>query len=196
MAEFDTPPTGPSIPQEIAEVQGVFGSDAALQDAMARLTVSGFDRADLSLPLAHPSRGEATPESGATNPTTSDDQAQARTLHASGAAAVGAMAAVAATLATGGAALAAGAAAVAVGAAAGGIAHGLTRADDNAQHEDREQAAAAGQLVLSARITSATKQAAAEAAMRAAGALRVALIRRANGGLDAPQTDGPDHSAP
>ena len=196
MAEFDTAPTGPSIAPEIAEVQAVFGSDAALQDAMARLTVSGFDRADLSLPLAHPTRGEATPESGATDPTTQEDQSQARTLHASGAAAVGAMAAVAATLATGGAALVAGAAAVAAGTAAGGIAFGLTRADDNAQHADRELAAAAGELVLSARITSAAKQAEAEAAMRAAGALRVAFIRRANAGLDAPQSGDTDRQTP
>ena len=37
--------SSPTLNESIQEVQGVFPSDAALQDAVGRLTRSGFDRA-------------------------------------------------------------------------------------------------------------------------------------------------------
>jgi hypothetical protein len=173
----------PAIAGEIAEVQGIFPSDAALQDAIARLALAGFDRADLSLPQASPTASDATPEAGAATPDTDVDQRQARTLESSGAAAIGAMAAAGITVATGGAALAAAGAAVAVGAAAGGLVAAARSVAKDAQHDGREESAAVGQLVLSARVTDTARQAAAEAAMRAAGATQVTPVHRANAGL-------------
>jgi hypothetical protein len=102
----------PTLAATIIEVQGIFEDDQTLQDAIARLTLAGFDRADLSLPIASPAPGEATPELGAATPTTDIDRQQMRTLGASAAAATGAIAAAGITIATGGLAAAAAAAAV------------------------------------------------------------------------------------
>ena len=175
---------GPVINDTVEEVQAIFPSDAALQDAIARLTTAGFDRAALSLPTATPSAATATPEQGAENPNTDTDQRQMRTLHASMAGSVGAMAAAGVVIATGGAALPAVAAAVAAGAGAGALAHGAERAADNIEHEGREQAAAQGDLVLAVNVSDATSQANAEQAMRAAGATRVEAVRRRSGVID------------
>jgi hypothetical protein len=176
-------PSGAAAGGTIREVQGVFPSDAALQQAIAQLTLAGFDRADLSLPHAAPWPEEATPEQGADEPTTEVDARQARTLHTSGAAAVGALAAAGVTAATGGVAAAVAGAAVVAGAAAGGVAAALSRADDSAQHEKREHAAAAGELVLSVRTPNAAKESEAEAIMRAAKATRVEAVTRQSGAL-------------
>lgn len=185
MSESSMPPRkeGPAIAEAIAEVRGSFESDAALQDAIGRLELAGFDRADLSLPHATPTPAEATPEQGAEPPTADDDVRQARTLHVSGAAAVGALAAAAATAATGGAVAVAAGAAIGSAAAAGGIASALTRSDDKAQHTERERAAAADTLVLSVRTPDAAKRQAAETAMREAGAHEVQALTRSNAGV-------------
>jgi hypothetical protein len=174
----------PTLAATIIEVQGIFEDDQTLQDAISRLTLAGFDRADLSLPIASPAPGEATPELGAATPTTDIDRQQMRTLGASAAAATGAIAAAGITIATGGLAAAAAAAAVVTGAAAGGLTAAATHVGDRLRTDERNEAGAAGELVLSARATDATRQGAAEAAMRAAGARRVEVVRRANGGLD------------
>jgi hypothetical protein len=162
----------------IHEVRGIFPSDAALQEAIAQLTLAGFDRADLSLPHATPWPEDATPEQGADEPTTEVDAQQARTLHTSGAAAVGALLAAGVTVATGGVAAAAAGAAVGAGAAAGAVAAALSRGDDSSQHEKREKAAAAGELILSVRTPNAAKEGEAEAIMRAAKATRVDTVVR------------------
>ena len=169
---------GPAIAAAIDEVQGVFPSDAALQDAIGRLAQAGFDRADLSLPAASPSAAEATPEQGAANPDTETDARQERTLHTSMAGSVGALAAAGVTIATGGAAAVALAAAAAAGLGAGALAAGASNAVAGLQSESRDQAAAAGTLVLSARVTSAERADKAEAAMTAAGATRVGSLTR------------------
>ena len=59
----------------------------AMQRAVARLEISGFDRADLSLPEVMPPAERATPEQGAKPVDTEEDARQTRTLHVSGAAA-------------------------------------------------------------------------------------------------------------
>ena len=169
---------GPALSDAVDEVRGVFASDAALQDAIARLTQVGFDRADLSLPdpLA-----PATPEQGAANPNTDTDDRQMRTMHASMAGSVGALAAAGVVIATGGAALPAVAAAAAAGLGAGALAHGAERAVDSSQHAAREQAAARGALMLAVRVTNAAKRGDAEAAMRTAGAERIDAVQRTDG---------------
>jgi len=174
---------GPVITDSIQEVQGIFASDAALQDAIGRLTRAGFDRAALSLPMASPAPAQATPAAGAENPNTEDDTRQSRTLHSSMAASVGAMVGAGVTVATGGAAAVAVAAALGLGAAAGGAvadAHGVA---DAVQTRGRNEAAGRGELVLSAAAHDAARVHTARALMREAGALRVEAVTRVGGGI-------------
>ena len=142
--------SSPTLNDSIQEVQGVFPSNAALQDAVGRLTRSGFDRAAISLPAANPDATDATPSAGAENPYTEDDSQQVRTMQSSMAATAAAFLGAGVTIATGGAALPAVAAAAGMGVAAGGAVHAARAVTDNAQANERDQAAAAGQLVLSA----------------------------------------------
>jgi hypothetical protein len=176
--------SGPPIALTIEEVQGVFPSDARLQDAIARLTQFGFDRADLSLPDTAMPPSQATPERGAETASTEADMRQARTLGAGLAGAVGVMAASGVTIATGGAAAAAAAAAAVAGLGAGVLAKTAGDVADAARHEAREQAAREGRLVLAARITSPDRQVRAEQAMKDAGAIRVASVRRTDASID------------
>jgi hypothetical protein len=92
---------GPPI-GALHEVCARFSSPEAMREAVDRLEVSGFDRADLSLPEASPPIARATPDRGAKPADTEQDARQARTLHVSGAAAVGALAAGAVVIASGG----------------------------------------------------------------------------------------------
>lgn len=166
------------LEKSVQEVQGVFPNDAALQDAIGRLTRLGFDRAGLSLPAANPAPYDATPESGAEDPNTEDDSRQARTLHSSMAASVGAMIGAGVTVATGGAALLAGAAALGVGAVAGGATAVAQTAGTNAVSRSHDESAAQGQLVLSALAPDADAVAKARVAMQQAGASRVETVTR------------------
>ena len=174
---------GPSINDTIQEVQGIFPNDAALQDAIGRLTRAGFDRAALSLPAASPAYADATPSFGAENPTTEDDMRQSRTLQSSMAATVGAMVGAGVTIATGGAAALAAAAAVGLGAAAGGTVAAAHLAVDSAQSQDRNEAAARGALVLSAAAHDEISVQKARQAMQESGALRVETIQRTAGAI-------------
>jgi hypothetical protein len=174
---------GPVINNTIQEVQGIFPSDAALQDAIGRLTRAGFDRAALSLPSANPAPGEATPSAGAENPNTEDDARQSRILHTSMAASVGAMVGAGVTVATGGAALAAAAAAVGLSALAGGGVSAAHMAVDAAQAQSRTDSAAIGQLVLSAAAPDEESVQQARAAMQEAGASRIEAVSRRGGGI-------------
>ena len=174
---------GPEITSDVTEVQATFATDAALQEALALLTQARFDRADLSLPQAAPQAGEATPDQGAALPTSDTDVRQARTLGTSMAGTIGAFAAAGATIATGGAAgvVIAAAAAVGVGAAAG--AHAIGDAAEGAQTETRDDAAAKGELLLSARVTTPERKALAEQLMRQAGGRTVEVVTRDDQGV-------------
>ncbi len=182
---------GPAIGAEAHEVQAVFASNAALEEAIGRLREAGFDHADLSLPHARPAAQEATPEQGADDPLTHDDTQQMRTMETSMAGTVGAFAAAGVTVATGGAALAAAAAAAAVGAGAAAIAHTARNAAVGAQQQGRDEAARRGELVLAVRTTDADRRGRAEALLRAAGATRIAAVDR----TDADVTSGIDSAA-
>lgn len=172
--------TGPAIADTVTEVRASFPSDAALQDAVGRLTLAGFDRADISLPQGGQAGRFQTPEANAENPTTEDDSRQMRTLEVSSAGSVAALAAAGVTVATGGVALAAAAAAALAGAAVGGVVAAVTHGSEDAQHAAREAQAMEGHLVLSVRVTGEARQNAALAAMREAGAYRVETVNRAN----------------
>jgi hypothetical protein len=167
----------------IDEVQGIFADDAALQAAVGKLTLAGFDRAALSLPAASPDRAEATPEAGAADPVMEDDTRQMRTMGTSAAATAGALIGAGVTVATGGAAGVAVAAAVGLGAMTGGAAMAATGAASQAGTDRRAAAAAAGTLVLAVRAEGPAETAKAETAMREAGATRVEKVRRIGGAI-------------
>jgi len=171
MSETDVkqgPPIG-----ALHEVRATFRDPKAMQNAVYQLEMSGFDRADLSLPEVAPPAERATPESGATAVDTEEDARQTRTLHTSGAAAVVGLAAAGIVVATGGAAAPAVAAAVVGGGLAGGAAFALSSAANQDEQASRERKAATCTLVLSVRTVSAERRGDAEAIVRAAGAVFV-----------------------
>ncbi len=173
----DTDKSGPALSEEVQELQAYFPNDATLQDAMGRLTLLGFDRADLSLPDMH--SAEATPDQA--DAATSDiDSKQVRTM-ASGITGTAAGMAVAATLATGGLAaplVAAGAGLSALGVAAATTGVGV--AADQAGSSERDRLGAEGKLILAVRIRTQEQTRNATEALNGAGATKVASITRAS----------------
>jgi hypothetical protein len=159
---------GPAI-GALHEVRATFDDPDAMQEAVARLEMSGFDRADLSLPEAVPPAERATPEAGARPVDTEEDARQTRTLNTGGAAAAVGMAAAGVVIASGGAAAPAVAAAVVGAGVAGGVAYAISTASSDDEQADREQKATSGLLILSVRAPSAEKRAEAEMILRAAG---------------------------
>jgi hypothetical protein len=161
---------GPAV-SELHAVSGVFSTPDEMQEAIRRLEQAGFDRADLSVPVA-PSEA-STPETGAKPADTDDDARQARTLHTSTGASIAALAAAGVTVATGGAAAPALAAAAVAGAVVGGATYAVSSGANQHDQQEREARAASGQLILSVRAATAAKQATAEALLRATGATEV-----------------------
>ena len=188
MSEQTSGKPGPVVTGAVQEVQGVFPSDAALQDAVSKLTLAGFDHADLSLPATHPPAGQATPDLGAGDVLTDTDIRQTRTMGTSMAGTAGAFAAAGATIATGGAAAVAVAAAAAIGAGSALAANAIGNAADKVTHDERDSAAAAGELVLAVHAATPEKQARATQIMQDAGAAKVATVTRGS----APQPAGID----
>jgi hypothetical protein len=161
-----------------SEVHGVFTSESAMQEAVSKLTLAGFDRAELSLPVAHPDASQATPEQSAGAVGTETDTRQMRTLLSSTAGVSGAMIGAAITLATGGAALPAVAAAAGGAALLGGGTAAATSAVGDSQKQARDQAAEDGTLVLAVHAASAERAERAEATLHAAGAASVKRVIR------------------
>ena len=175
---LDNQASSPTLTNTIQEVQGIFPTDAALQDAIARLTRVGFDRAALSLPAPNPTAADATPTAGADDPNTQDDLQQTRTMQTSMAATAAAFVGAGVTVATGGAALLAAGAAAGLGLAAGGAVSAAHLAANSAYSGKRDAAGAAGELVLSATAHDPDAIMKATMAMQAAGATRVATVTR------------------
>ncbi len=161
---------------QLHELRATFADSARMQHAVDKLLLSGFDRADLSLPSRRHSLDETAPESASKPVSTESDARQARTLGTSTAATVAALAAAGATIATGGAAAPAIAAAVVAGGAAGGVTFAATGAAAGSEQATRNTQAADGDLVLSVRTPTAAKQTEATAILRASGALDVSTI--------------------
>jgi hypothetical protein len=161
---------------KLHEMRATFASADQMQDAVSRLSMSGFDRADLSLPSPGLTQGMETPEAGTKPASTEADARQARTLGASTAAAAAALAAAGVTIATGGAAAPAIAAAVVAGGATGGSVFAVHRATDQAEQTERDGRAASGSLVLAVRATTEAKRSEAEAILRAAGAIEIEAV--------------------
>ena len=159
----------------LREVRATFASADEMQKAVSELSISGFDRADISLPSPAVVAGD-TPESGTKPASTGEDAQQMRTLGASTAASVAALAAAGVTIATGGAAAPAIAAAVVAGGAAGGSVFAIHGASDKAEQNDRDARAASGKLVLAVRAVTDAKRAEAEAILRAAGGTGIEAV--------------------
>ena len=158
------------------ELRATFRDPDAMERAIEKLEMSGFDRADLSLPEVMRPVERATLEYGAKPADTEADARQTRTLHTSGAAAAGGMAAAGVVVATGGAAAPAVAAALVGGGLAGVAAHALSSVPNRGEQDDRELKAATGTLVLSVSATTAEKRREAAAVLRAAGAIDVEVL--------------------
>lgn len=170
---------GPALTGEVHEVQGRFPNDAALQDALGRLALAGFDHADFSLP--DPNAAAKTPDQGAEAATDEIDKSQVRTM-ASGMASASAASLVAGVLiATGGAAapvVAAAAGVTALGTAAATSGAGVMA--DQANVHERDRLGAEGKLILAVRTDTHEKVQQAIEAMRQAGAQDVNSITRAD----------------
>jgi hypothetical protein len=159
------------------EVRATFATPGRMQEAVTRLSLSGFDRADLSLPSPGLVDGTETPEAGTKPASTEADARQVRTRGASTAAAAAALAAVGVTIATGGAAAPAVAAAVVAGAAAGGSVFAVQGTANHMEQEDRDIRAASGDLVLAVRTPTDAKRTEAEAILRDVGATGIEVVR-------------------
>lgn len=160
----------------LREVRATFATPAQMQDAVGRLSLSGFDRADMSLPSPGLLEGAETPETGTKPVSTDVDAQQARVLGASTAAAAVGIAAAGITVATGGAAAPAVAAAVVAGGAAGGSVFAARRAVDGVEQDDRDIRAATGELVLAVRASTIEKRSEAEEVLRASGATSIEIF--------------------
>jgi len=167
--EHDKTETGAKL-SEVQEVRGSFHSAKQMQEAVRMLSVSGFDRADLSVPELSPPIERSTPESGAKPAYTEADARQTRTLQASTAAAGAALLGAGTIVATGGGAMPAAAAAIAVGAAAGGATYAVSKSTNDAEQKDRDARATAGRLIVAVRVPTEAKRSEAEAILRSAGA--------------------------
>ena len=173
------PKPGPALTTHAQELQGRFPNDAAMQDAISRLTLLGFDRADFSIP--DPDAAQ-TPDAAAPAPS-AIDSTQVRTM-ASGMTGTAAGIAVGAAVATAGLAaplVAAVAGVSAIGAVAATTGIGVTA--DQAGVAARDQLGAAGKLVLAVRLRDAASAQPAEAAMRDAGALDVTPVGQVDDAL-------------
>lgn len=175
---MDTPKPGPALAETVTEVQAHFPDDAALQGALGRLALAGFDRADFSLPEEHQAALATTPNEGAATPVDQIDKSQLRTMGTSMAAYAGAVAAVGVTLATGGAAGVAIAAAAAAGAGGALVANSVGRAADQLHTEGRDELGAEGKLVLAVRTTTSAQVEEATRIMQEAGATTVDTVER------------------
>jgi len=162
---------------ELREVRATFANPDQMQDAVSKLSISGFDRAEMSLPSENVASGHEGSLTEASKPASTDEDArQARILGASTAGSAAALAAAGITIATGGAAAPAVAAAALAGAAAGGGTFAVHEAADRNEQHTREAQAAAGDLVLTVHAKSTEKQKEAESILRGAGATNIETI--------------------
>src|SRR4051812_18964587 len=164
---------GPGLQDDVQEVQGRFPDDATLQDALSRLTLAGYDRADFSLPEEQPAGSPTTPNEGQNAATDDIDKTQLRTLGSGMAGFAGASAVAGATIATGGAAGLATLAAAAVGLGAAAAATGIGKAVDQADVDARNRRGAFGKLILAVRTRSGEQAGQVSEIMRQAGATEV-----------------------
>jgi hypothetical protein len=157
----------------LREVRATFANSAAMQTAADKLAMSGFDRADLSMPAHSHVQTETTPESATKPVSTEADARQLRTLGSSSVGTVAALAAAGVTIATGGAALPAVAAAVLAGGLAGGATYAASGAASGAEQRDRNEQAEEGGVLLLVNTPTAAKVEQARTILAAAGGTHI-----------------------
>jgi hypothetical protein len=155
---------------EMLKVRAKFARSDQMQDAVSRLSVSGFDRSAISLPSSERETVGAKPAFDEA------DSRQVRTLGASTAAAAAAIAAAGVTVATGGAAAPAVAAAVMAGGAVGGSVFAMQAAASGREQHDRDAKAEDGALILSVRASSVAQRSEAAAILQATGATDIETV--------------------
>ncbi|MEO8715607.1 MAG: hypothetical protein ABI369_11395 [Acetobacteraceae bacterium] len=151
------------------EVLARFRSTEAMDRAIEKLKVSGFERGDLGLPEVDPPPERATDEAGSMAADTGTGAQQSRIFYSTVAGAIAAMigALIAATQRGGIAAIAG--AAIGAGIVVAIVAELVVRAFGNAAQKRREVTAAHGKLVLSVRTGSADRRERACTVLREAG---------------------------
>lgn len=175
----------PALNESVQEVQAAFPNDAALEDAMGRLGLAGYDRADFSLPQDREGGGAGTPNNSAENPTDDADKRQLQTLGTSMAAYAGAAALAGATIATGGAAGVAAAGAAALGTGVGAAAAAGGAAIDRADVAERDKKGAEGRLILAVRTRDENQVRQVTEIVQAAGATNVTPVTRTDEAMTA-----------
>ena len=166
--------SGPKLTGDAHELQGSFPSDTAMQEALSKLTLLGFDHADFSLP--DPNAPSGTPDD-AVAATDEVDKTQMRTMASGMTGATAGVGIAGVLMATGGVAAPI-VAAIAGASAIGGVAatSGAGVVADQADSSARDKLAAEGKLILAVRTRNAEMAQKAEAAMREAGATDVTSI--------------------
>ena len=177
-----TSKAGPALQDSVQEVQGHFPNDAALQDALSRLTLAGYDRADFSLPEEQ-TTALPTPNESQNAATDDIDKTQLRTMASGMAGFAGAAAVAGATIATGGAAGVATLAATAIGAGMMAATTGAGKAVDQADVDERNRKGAIGKLILAVRTRSEAQAQQVMQIMREAGAGEASPITRTDEAL-------------
>ena len=170
--------TQPALTDAIQELQASFPNDAALQAAIGKLELAGFDHADLSLP--NPTVSVDTPDS-AEAATDNVDRVQLRTMASGMAGTAAGMIAAGVIVATGG--LAAPVVAAVGGASALGtiaLTSGANVANDSADAKARDELGTAGKLILAVRIRSAEWREKAMAVLEHSGATAITAIEDAD----------------
>jgi hypothetical protein len=171
----NNPKAGPAI-GALHEVDAVFDDSGRMDAAVNRLLLTGFQRADLSLPEPDAPVERSTPESGAEPAYTEDDAVGARTLHTSGVASVAGLLAAGLVVGTGGVAAAAFGAALGAAALAGGATFAVARLSDTQEQSMRDVRAAEGRLLLAVRTPDAAQRAQAESILRECGAVEIRAV--------------------
>ncbi|MDT7950825.1 MAG: hypothetical protein RQ966_04905 [Acetobacteraceae bacterium] len=168
----------PPLKDDMQELQGNFPNDAALQVAIGKLELAGFDHADLSLP--DPTADASTPDSAGAA-TDNVDRTQLRVMNSGMAGTTAGFVAAGALIATGGVAAPV-IAAVSGASALGTIAaySGASNAVDAALAEQRDKLGAEGKLVLAVRTRSREMAAKAESVFRECGGTNLKAIVDAN----------------
>lgn len=170
------------VTKPAGEVLARFRSPEAMDRAIERLKVSGFDRGSLGMPEIDPPASRATPEAGSAAIATPSSRQQRRVFYASVlgafAAMIGALIAAAVGWGMGGIA----GLAIGLGIVVAVVAELISRAIDNSTQQTERHKAVEGKLVLAVRTPSPESHERATSLLRDSGGevLDVRLLRQSS----------------
>lgn len=177
--------SSPALQATVQEVQAWFPGNDALQRAIDKLTLAGWDRAQLSIPeeAAFRDPTTATPSDVSEAPDTPIDHQQIRTLNTGMAGYAGAVVAAGAAIATGVGAAVAVPVAAAAGIGAAALSEGIGQVADQAQVSDYNRRGTAGTLVLAVHVRDQGQADEAMRILRENGATEVKPVTRTDEAL-------------